>query len=365
MRQIGTLSHENEARRFHNYLISQGIANRFEVSFDPKNGHMSYDLWIQEEDKLIEAARFFQEFEKDPQSSKFDAPEQEPPPIVLPDTAVPERPVHRFQTFLTYFLISVCAFVYLISLLQQMDLRKEGKQEVGSFLVPIQAALMFDLPPVFQRIEELIEQPNLSLKEVEDEIAIAQKTPYWKGAYDWVLNKWTKKDPVAGEGPLFVKIREGQVWRLFTPCILHKDLLHILFNMLWLWYLGRPIEQRIGPMRMLFFTLFAGIFTNVLQYLMSGPFFIGYSGIVTALAGFIWMREKIAPWEGYPLNRSTVLFLVFFILAILALQIVSFVLQVFTHYSFAPNIANTAHIAGALFGAFLARFHFFAQRIKP
>ncbi len=83
-----------------------------------------------------------------------------------------------------------------------------------------------------------------------------------------------------------------------------------------------------------------------------------------ALAGFIWMREKIAPWEGYPLNRATILFLLIFIGAMFALQLSSFFIQVFTTLEFAPNIANTAHIAGALIGALLGRFSYFAQRVK-
>jgi GlpG protein len=101
-----------------------------------------------------------------------------------------------------------------------------------------------------------------------------------------------------------------------------------------------------------------------MQYLMSGPFFIGYSGIVTALAGFTWMRERIAPWEGYPLNRATILFLVLFIGAVFVLQAASFFIQIFSNQDFAPNIANTAHIAGAIIGAYLGKFKFFAQRVK-
>lgn len=96
---------------------------------------------------------------------------------------------------------------------------------------------------------------------------------------------------------------------------------------------------------------------------MSGPFFIGYSGIITALAGFIWMRERLAPWEGYPLNRGTIYFLLFFILAILGLQVAAFFIQVLTTYDFAPNIANTAHISGAVIGALLGRRKFFAQKV--
>ncbi|MDE3047623.1 MAG: rhomboid family intramembrane serine protease, partial [Verrucomicrobiota bacterium] len=318
MRQIGTLSHENHARRIANYLTQQGIANRLEVSFDSQNGHMSYQLWIQEEDRLKEAAELFAEFEKNPTDRKYDTPEPEPEE---PRIELPEKPVHRFPAMVTSFFLALCVFLFFLTGLQRI-------QESTTGLAPVQTALIFDVP---------------------------QGNTYWQGAYGWIVAKIKGENPASVEGPLFVKEREGQIWRLFTPCLLHQDLLHILFNMLWLWYLGRPIEHRIGPWRMLLFTLIVGILTNTLQYLMSGPYFIGYSGIVTGLAGFIWMREKVAPWEGYPLNRSTILFILVFIFGILALQIFSFFVDTFTAYRFAPNIANTAHIAGILIGAGLGR----------
>lgn len=336
MREIGTLAHENEARRLMNFLKAQGIESSFDVSFEPRTGQMSYKIWIREEDRIEEAEQIFAEFEKGSSNQRFDAPE--PPPQEVPkvtESASEDKPTHRFSAFASYFAIALCAFVFFVSSLQKLEQTEEAKQM--GVLTPIEKTWMYDLPTT----------PN-----------------YWQGIYGWVLAKIKGESPSLVEGPLFGKIREGQVWRLFTPCLLHKDLLHILFNMLWVWYLGRPIEQRIGPLRMILFTLIAGVGSNTCQYLMGGPLFIGYSGIVTALAGFIWMREKIAPWEGYPLNRSTILFLLFFILAILGLQIVSFCLQIFTSYTFAPNIANTAHIAGAVIGALLARSHFFAQRIR-
>jgi GlpG protein len=132
--------------------------------------------------------------------------------------------------------------------------------------------------------------------------------------------------------------------------------------MIWLWVLGRPIEQRIGIAKTGLLTVIAGVSSNTIQYLVSGPFFIGYSGVIMALAGFIWMRERVAPWEGYPLNRTTILFLLLFIGSMFLLTFASFFFQLFTSVAFAPNIANTAHIAGALVGAFLGRFSFFAQK---
>ncbi|PIS02565.1 MAG: hypothetical protein COT85_04580 [Chlamydiae bacterium CG10_big_fil_rev_8_21_14_0_10_42_34] len=372
MRAIGTFPNENHARRFAQYLTHVGIGNNCEGSFAAGTGHMSYQIWIHEEDKLETATNLLNEFLKNPMDSKFDAPIPEPEPVPTDpnEELAEELPPRHFKNFVTNFLIALCCMVYFLNTLQEIPLSKQGFPEQAFLMTPMQAQFMFDLPPAFAQLEESLEkfgaqnpQSNQPPAGLLQEIESANQSSYWKGAYEWVVNKIDGTDTSLGEGPLFSSIRQGEIWRLFTPVILHRDLLHILFNMLWLWYLGRPIEQRIGPFRMLLFTLIAAIGTNTLQYLMSGPFFIGYSGIVTALAGFIWMREKIAPWEGYPLNKSTVLFLLFFIAAIFALQLVAFFIQVFTTHNFTPNIANTAHIAGVFIGVFLARFKYFAQRV--
>lgn len=338
MRMIGTVSNEEQASRLGHYLASVGIANKCEVTFDAVSGHMSYHLWVHDEDNLAAAAALFEEFQQKPSSPKFNVEiMQEPEPI--PDNPLPPpTSPHRFKPRLTYFFLSLCVFIFFMNTLQEMPLRQEGLAGSAFLMTPLQALFMFDLPP-------------------------AEDAPYWRGIYDWVVLKIKGQDTASSEGPLFFRIRQGQVWRLFTPCILHGNFLHILFNMLWLWYLGRPIEERIGSFRTLVLTLAAGIGSNVIQYLMSGPFFIGYSGIVMGLAGFIWMRERLAPWEGYPLNQSTILFLFFFVTAIFALQVIAFFIQIFTSSNFAPQIANTAHLVGAMIGALLAYSPFFAQRV--
>lgn len=374
MRVVGTLTNENQARRLCQYLTSQSISNKCEVSFDPANGHMSYQVWIHDEDQIVEAGKIFDEFQERPFDSKFDTQIVEPEESDSIEEEVeepPKPPLRQFKTHITHFLLSLCALIFFLNTLEEIPLRKEGLSEETFLMTPIQTLFMYDLPPAFEQLEKTIEKYELTDRkldgippEVKAELESLQKTPYWRGIYDWIVRKIKGEDTSIDQGPLFLRIRQGELWRLFTPCILHYDLLHILFNMLWLWYLGRPIEQRIGPMRTLLLTLIAGIGANTIQYMMSGPFFLGYSGIVTALAGFIWMRERIAPWEGYPLNRATILFLLFFIGAIFALQVASFFIQIFSNYNFAPNIANTAHIAGAIIGALLARLHFFAQRVR-
>lgn len=38
-----------------------------------------------------------------------------------------------------------------------------------------------------------------------------------------------------------------QPWRLFTYMFLHAGPWHIVFNMLWLWWMGRAVEETLGP----------------------------------------------------------------------------------------------------------------------
>lgn len=373
MRLIGTLANENSARRIASYLKQKGVDSNCEISFDVNTGQMSYQLWIFDEDKIASAAADFERFQKEPSNAEFDAPIalriEEEDPVPKDEETVESRGVASKKTPLTFAFLMLCTLIFLYNGIQQFPMREEGLQNVF-LMTPVQAALLYDVPPAIEALEEIIEQhpivPGQKVEnlapEVQARLQEVENMPFWRGIYDWIILKAAGKDTSSAEGPLFLKIRQGEVWRLFSPCVLHVEFLHILFNMIWLWVLGRPIEQRIGFAKMGMLTLVAGVISNTIQYLVSGPFFIGYSGIVMALAGFIWMRERIAPWEGYPLNRTTILFLILFVGSMFALTFASFFLQLFTSVAFAPNIANTAHIVGALIGAFLGRFSFFAQR---
>jgi GlpG protein len=378
MRLIGSFSNATSAIRITTYLKQKGIENKCEMASEPENGQLLYQLWILDEDKVEEATVDFERFQKEPLAPEFDTPMGvETPPL----EEVKEEELFREEVTsggfaakkapLTVFLLTVCCVIFLLNAVQELPMRQEGLSNVF-LMTPIQAALLYDLPPPLGALEEMIEKkvlvPGQKIENLAPEVQLKlqeiEKMPYWRGIYDWFLLKGEREDASLAVGPMFSQIRGGEFWRLFSPCILHSEFLHILFNMIWLWVLGRPIEQRIGMVKTGLLTVFAGIGSNTCQYLMSGPFFIGYSGIVMALAGFIWVREKVAPWEGYPLNRTTVFFLLLFIGSMFLLTFFSFFLHLFAHVSFAPNIANTAHIVGAGIGAFLGKFPFFSQRAE-
>ncbi len=372
MRLIGTLSNENQARRISSYLKIKGIDSNCDLAFDAQTGQMTYHLWVLDEDRLHEAASDFDRFQKLPSDPEFDAPVALQ--LDLEDSSPAEEDqeksaVNLARSPLTIFVIGLCFAIFLLNAFEELPMREENLSNVFMF-TQVQSLLLYDLPPSFEALEKMVRSkqivPGQKAEDLAPEVRVRvqelAKIPYWRGFTDWILLKLKGGDASIAEGPLFSHIRQGEVWRLFSPCILHSEFLHILFNMIWLWVLGRPIEQKIGISKTLILTAATGIGSNTIQYLMSGPFFIGYSGVVMGLAGFIWMRQRVSPWEGYPLNKMTILFLILFVGSMFVLSLASFFLQLFTTIPFAPNIANTAHIVGGVIGACLGRLSWFSWR---
>ena len=94
-------------------------------------------------------------------------------------------------------------------------------------------------------------------------------------------------------GTSFPEIRAGQVWRLVTPIFLHAGVLHLVFNMLWLYQLGGQIEAQESSGYFAVMVLVLAVICNTGQYVVSGPLFIGMSGVVYGLLG-LKTHAKIA-----------------------------------------------------------------------
>jgi len=141
----------------------------------------------------------------------------------------------------------------------------------------------------------------------------------------------------------------GAVWQLVTYAFLHAGGMHILFNMLFLYWFGRSIEIAWGTKRFLIFyfgaAAFSGLCYAAWYYALGSPYpCIGASGAVMAC------MMVYAIW--YP-NRVILLFFIIPV-RIRTLVIFTVCLEVYSLWLM-DGIAHMAHLGGLLFGYAIIR----------
>lgn len=381
MRLIYTSTNPQEGRMLSSLLTERGIANLAEVKVvsdweNPAYGDPITHIWVIDEDKLADGLQLIDQFFANPKAPEFATLQKSEPQRVLPKamlikSARAKERESRSPSGMTLGIMILCTFLFLYSNATaplHLTSLPSYLPQMALVSAPIEKELLYDYPKTYEMTNRLVSLYGIEKLSSPEELPEAGKvllqkilqTPYWKGFYRLASNHLQNiKTPKA---PLFEKISEGEFWRTLTPCFLHSEILHLLFNMLWLAVLGKQIEERTGKLRYILLILFAGVFSNTCQYLIGGSDFIGFSGVICAMLTFIWTRQRVATWEGYPLDKSTFIFLMTFILMMAGVQTVSFALENFYHHSISPGIANTAHLSGAAIGFLLGRIPYFSWR---
>lgn len=146
--------------------------------------------------------------------------------------------------------------------------------------------------------------------------------------------------------PLGESLNAGQIWRFVTPAFLHFGFLHVLFNSLWMWDLGRRLELLLGKRNYILFFIFTAAVSNIAQYRWAADtLFGGMSGVVYGLVGFIIVSHKLAPNKLTAVPASVLGFMLFWLVLCMTGVIDHFV---------GGGVANAAHIGGLLAGAAFA-----------
>lgn len=163
-----------------------------------------------------------------------------------------------------------------------------------------------------------------------------------------------RSSPAGGEDFLLslAVFRIGPVhsepWTYVTMMFIHADLTHLLFNLLFLIFLGPMLEERIGPFRWGVLFLAGGVFATVvfelLQYQSPVYVLLGASGALSAVFGafgrlYPWVRIRL--FVPFPLPLLPVLY---YVIGFVVLEF--FLALVFR----GSGIAWEAHVAGLVFG---------------
>jgi membrane associated rhomboid family serine protease len=170
--------------------------------------------------------------------------------------------------------------------------------------------------------------------------------------------------------PGFAPLDSPPWWvTLFTSMFLHGGILHIAFNMLFLWIFGNNVEDSMGRPRFLLFYLLAGVVAAYTQALLTAGSTVPAIGASGAIAGVLGGYLLLFP-------RARVLTVVLIILFFTIIEIPAAILlaiwfflqflpalgQVTTSVAGGEGIAYWAHVGGFVFG--LAAIKLFASRYR-
>lgn len=292
MRQIGTLAAGEQAERFVDYLLTEGIQAKAEEDGD------RWLIWIFEEDDFESSQEALHHFRESPDAARYEDVKQKAMEI-------------RELKF------------------KKIQQTKKNFQNVRGNWQPGLAGAAKRIPATVTLIAVCV--------------AVALWTNFGDKAEESSILMWVSRghwNP-ADRLSAMHDILSGQVWRLFTPMLMHLDTIHLLFNMLWLYTLGGQIEQRKGRLKFILMVLALQLGSGLTQAVISNfPYFGGMSGVVYGLFGFIWMKARFDPADGLMISQRTVnLMMIWFIICFLPF--------------FPIGVANGAHAGGLVLGVLM------------
>lgn len=290
MRHIGSIPDENDAVRFGDYLLAQGMKNHVE------EGSSGWAVWVENDDHLDAAKAELDAFGANPRDPKYDG-------AVRKAEQIRKDEEKRQQRLRSHY----------------RDVRTSWSTP-QQFIQPVTIALLaFSLlAAAATKLGNDVFSPAMNALRIQSVHVV---------------------DPNADEidiPPALQDVRHGQVWRLITPIFVHYGVLHLVFNMLWLVDLGGQVERTRGSLFTLAFVIVTAVISNLGEYAWSGPFFGGMSGVVYALFGYVWIKGRYEPHLGMGVTQQTVVIM----LAWLVLCMIGLI----------GSVANAAHLVGLILG---------------
>ena len=152
--------------------------------------------------------------------------------------------------------------------------------------------------------------------------------------------------------PSSFKILLVRPWTIITYMFVHKDIWHILFNMLWLYWFGRIFLEYLDQRKLVAVYLLGGI-SGALVYILSFNIFPAFTGVVAesvAIGASASVMAIVIAIAAYVPDYTVQLFL-FGRIKIKYMALAIFVLTSIMDFSVNSG-GKLAHIGGAFFGYF-------------
>lgn len=312
MRQLTTLKDEASARRFAAWLVTQKIDARAESDRD------GWVIWVMDEDRLAAAKTELAAYQADPNDARYRNAEKDAAALERAEQQRREQAQKRMVDMsrrwgtgltpprsqpLVLMMILACVVVFVLT---------DWGQQRGKGLL---ADLQFCGGAATARPDNTVS----------------------------VQNVWQE-------------IRAGEVWRLVTPIFIHFGILHIIFNMMWLYDFGGQIESHIKSGWFLVMVIGLAVISNCAQVLIDSMLertsnypdvgaFGGMSGVCYGLFGFVFMRAYVLEDRTYMLRPETSLIAFAWLVLCIARNFGGPSLGGGIGY-----VANTAHVSGLLTG---------------
>ncbi|MDG2381811.1 MAG: rhomboid family intramembrane serine protease [Pirellulaceae bacterium] len=299
MRQIGYLHDKRHAQVFLDYLLTQGI------SAQTDSDESGWAVWVRDENDVQEARTRLAEFEKNPADSHYQTVSKEAQRI-----RDAERDRRR------------------AAVKQTVDMRRQWSKPMARRAPLVMTLIGLSIAlSVFSNFGSLRDGTIMRTLGFTDAVSFQK----------------------SGDG--LQQILHGQAWRTVTPVLLHGSILHLLFNMYWLYVLGTQVEARKGSLAFGAIVLAIAVISNLAQFFIGGsPNFLGMSGVVYGILGYIWIKQQFEPGSGFQLNPTTFAFLMFWL--------------VLCFTGMMGAVANWAHLGGLLVGMAIAYFPVLFPRSK-
>lgn len=158
-------------------------------------------------------------------------------------------------------------------------------------------------------------------------------------------------------------MKEGRIYELITFQFMHGGWLHLLGNMLTLYFFGRAMEETLGRKGLLALYLLSGTIGGLVQVIAAFalPRFWG-APVVGASAGVFGL---IAAFAMRAPDQPITMFIYFFPITIQAkllligegvISLVGLLGPLINFYSLTGNLAHAAHLGGMLTGIFFIRW---------